>query len=264
MSAIRDAFVSTDRGSIFARLHGPNASPEHPALVLFHDSLGCVDLWRDFPQRLVEATGSPVLAYDRLGFGRSDPAEGCPPLNFMAVEARDALPRLLDTFRIERFAVLGHSVGGAMAIHAAGAHPDRCISAITIAAQTFVEDCTFSGIRAAQQEFTDPDRRARLSRYHGDKADWVLAAWFDRWLDPAFADWSLDAALAKVRCPVLAIHGERDEYGSQTHPRRIVEHAGGSAEMLLLAECGHVPQRERPDVVCKSVTDALSKALQSE
>src|SRR5690606_4641251 len=40
-----------------------------PPIVLFHDSLGCIELWRSFPERLAKTTGHDVIAYDRLGFG---------------------------------------------------------------------------------------------------------------------------------------------------------------------------------------------------
>ena len=74
-----------------------------------------------------------------------------------------------------------------------------------------------------------------------------MGAWVDNWLSPAFTDWTLDEALRQVRCPVLALHGEVDEYGSPAHPERIAALTGG--RHLLLENCGHVPHREQSRVV---------------
>ena len=136
-----------------------------------------------------------------------------------------------------------------MAIACAAAHPLHCRAVITESAQAFVEDRTIEGIRAAQREFADPRQVSRLSRYHGDKAAWVLSAWIDSWLASDFADWRLDDDLRRVRSPLLAIHGDSDEYGSVKHAQRIVDLNSGASTLCILDECGHVPHREQPDQV---------------
>ncbi|MBJ7329214.1 MAG: alpha/beta hydrolase [Solirubrobacteraceae bacterium] len=235
---------------LFAQRWEPREpSGEATPIVLFHDSLGCVELWRDFPAALAAATGQPVVAYDRLGFGRSPAHPGPPDLDFIAGEARSGFPALCDQLGIEAFIGFGHSVGGGMALHCAAQHPDRCVAVVTEAAQAFVEDRTTAGIREAKAGFLAPGGLARLERYHGDKARWVLDAWTETWLSAAFADWSLDAVLPEVRCPVLALHGELDEYGSTAHPERIAALAGGPASAEILAGAHHVPHRERQDEV---------------
>jgi pimeloyl-ACP methyl ester carboxylesterase len=92
----------------------------------------------------------------------------------------------------------------------------------------------------------DPAQRGRLERHHGPNTGWALEAWIGTWLSPAFAGWSLDAELPSVRCPVLAIHGDADEYGSTAHAARIAAGVGGPAETLIVAGGGHFPHRERP------------------
>ena len=130
---------------------------------------------------------------------------------------------------------------------------------ITEAAQAFVEARTLAGIRAAQADFADPTQFSRLSKWHGPRAAWVLAAWTDVWLSPAFVDWSLDACLSEVRCPVLALHGDCDEYGSAAFPARIVTGVGGPAQQQILEACGHVPHRERCDAVIALVAGFLER-----
>lgn len=238
-----EAMVPTEGGRLFAKGWTPRApdAGRLAPILLFHDSLGCVDLWRGFPARLAATTGRRVVAYDRLGFGRSDPHPGRIGPGFVAEEAERAVPALLEALGIAGFVACGHSVGGGMATETAARLPARCRALVTIAAQTFAEDRTLSGIRAARQDFQDPANLARLARYHGDKARWVVDAWTETWLSPDFADWTLDAALAAIRCPVLAIHGDRDEYGSVEHPRRI---ADGRGTARILPDTGHVPHRE--------------------
>jgi len=133
-----------------------------------------------------------------------------------------------------------------MAIATAARWPERCAAVVTESAQSFVEDRTRHGLRAAREEFARPGQLERLARYHGAKASWVLDAWIETWLSPAFADWSLDEDIRHVRCPVLAVHGDRDEYGSVEHPGRIARLAPAPSRAVIFERCGHVPHREQP------------------
>ncbi|MCE1184888.1 MAG: alpha/beta hydrolase [Rhodocyclales bacterium] len=237
-------------GQIHARSWTPpQADPERPPVILFHDSLGCVELWRSFPAALAHALGRRVIAYDRLGFGASDPRHDTLSLDFIREEATLYLPHVLAAFGVERFIACGHSVGGGMAVHSAAAHPERCVALITMAAQCFVENLTRAGIVEARDQFADPTAFARLERYHGPKARWVLNAWTETWLSPAFADWSLHPILPAVRCPTLVIHGAQDEYGSADQPRAIAAGVAGAAELVLMPDTRHVPHREREGAV---------------
>lgn len=245
-------------GTLFARVWG-RLGPADVPIVLFHDSLGSVELWRDFPARLTAATGHPVVAYDRLGFGRSDPHPGRLDADFIRHEARSSLPAVRRALRIDRMILFGHSVGGAMAVAAAAAFPDASVAVITEAAQAFVEDRTLAGVSAAKSAFAASDQIKRLARYHGDKARWVLHAWIDTWLDPEYATWTLDDDLHGLRCRVLALHGDRDEYGSSRHPARISGLAPAGSELVVFDDCGHVPHREMPERVLEAVTGFLDR-----
>ncbi|CAB3748170.1 alpha/beta hydrolase [Burkholderia sp. MSh2] len=265
--------VETPQGRLFAKrwrvrpAQGQAGAPEQAApepaapIVLLHDSLGCVELWRDFPEQLARAAQRDVIAYDRLGFGRSDRHPGALAATFVRDEAGQAFATLLDALGVDAFVAFGHSVGGGMAVGCAAAHPERCRALVTVAAQAFAEDRTLAGIRDAQRQFDEPGQLDRLARYHGDKAEWVLRAWVDTWLSPAFAGWSLDDDLPRVRCATLAIHGEDDEYGSDVHPKRIAARVAGPASYLLLGACGHMPHRERTDDVLAAVAALLRDAL---
>lgn len=254
---VRDESVEVPGGSVFVRRWHPHSSQLAP-IILLHDSLGSVELWRDFPAALAAATGRPLIAYDRLGFGRSAPRRARPLARFIAEEAESAFPALQRALGLRQFALLGHSVGGAMALMIAATHGAGCEAVITEAAQAWVEPRTLAGIRAAKQQFEDPAQLAKLARWHGDKAGWVLDAWTEVWLSAEFLPWSLDAHLAQVSCPVLALHGDLDEYGSVAFPRRITGGVGGRAELAILEGCGHVPHRERAQEVIDRITSFLA------
>lgn len=256
-----DHRVATPRGDLFAREWLPPGAAAGPALLLFHDSLGSVELWRDFPAALAAATGRRVVAYDRLGFGRSDAHPGRLAPTFVRDEAEEAVPHVCDALGLASFVPVGHSVGGGMAVATAARWPDRCAAVVTIAAQSFVEARTLDGIRAARDRFADDVELGRVARRHGDKARWVLDAWIGTWLAPAFAQWSLDAELRALTAPVLAIHGDGDEYGSPAHPRRIAAHAAAGARVVLLEGVGHVPHREQPARVLDEVAAFVAGPL---
>ena len=253
---VRDTWVSTPEGRLYARIWAPDvASLEHPegAFVLLHDSLGSVELWRDFPAQLAQALGRPVVAYDRLGYGRSDPATDLPPPNFVALEVQAGLQPVLDQLGIDDATLIGHSVGGGMGVYAAAQMPQRVRALITIAAQAFPEDRTLQAIAEARVQFQEEVQLARLRKYHGDKARWVVDAWTESWLSPAFAQWHLREALPQVRCPVLALHGQQDEYGTDVHPEIITTLCAGPSRMVLMPDTHHLPHRERPQEVIDQI-----------
>ncbi len=263
---IRDTWVDHPKGRIFARIwdSAEQAGAAAPTpIVLFHDSLGCVDLWRGFPLALSERTGRTVIAYDRLGFGKSSPRQDMPSLDFVAEEADVYFPVLRAQLALDRFVAFGHSVGGGMAIHCAAAFPDCCEALITESAQTFLEDRTRQSIAAAREQFRDESQRARLRPYHGDKADWVLRAWTGSWLHPDFASWTLAPVLPQVRCPVLVIHGIYDEYGSVQHPEMIGQLTTGPVRVEILPDTYHVPHREREGKVIDMVAAFLATLPQT-
>ncbi|MGV3708842.1 MAG: alpha/beta fold hydrolase [Gemmatimonas sp.] len=259
---VRDQFVEVPGGQVFVREWIPaNADEASTPLVLLHDSLGSVDLWKEFPEQLVATLNRRIIAYDRLGFGRSTPRSALPSIQFVQEEADTYFPAIADALALHRFSLFGHSVGGAMALLIAAVEHQRCERVITEAAQAFVEDRTAQGIREAVVLFEDPEQFGKLSKRHGERARWVLDAWTKVWLSPEFADWSLDAHLRDVQCPTLAIHGDRDEYGSVAFPSRIVNGVSGPAQLAILPDCGHVPHREFPQQVLSLVSTFLSTPI---
>lgn len=252
-----DHWIATAQGRLYAR-SWRGRDDALPPLLLLHDSLGCVELWRDFPAALCSASGRRVIAYDRLGFGRSAARHDRLRASFVGDESA-VIADLQAQLGFERFVAFGHSVGGGMAIACAAALPQHVAAVVTESAQIFVEDRTRHGIEAAKIQFAAAEQLQRLEKYHGDKAAWVLSAWTDTWLSDDFAAWNLGAELAQLRCPMLALHGDSDEYGSLLHPQRIARFAP-QANVQVLAGCGHVPHREQAAQVLRRVVEFLGAA----
>jgi pimeloyl-ACP methyl ester carboxylesterase len=165
---------------------------------------------------------------------------------------------------IQQFIACGHSVGGSMAVSIAARFPQLCQAVITEAAQPFVEPQTLQSIASAKIKFSAPAELAKLARYHGDKARWVVDGWTDTWLSPEFRDWNLRAELRQVKCPLLAIHGDEDEYGSVAFPEVLSSLCGGPAEKRILQGCGHVPHREAERGFLDEVEGFLARLIEKK
>jgi pimeloyl-ACP methyl ester carboxylesterase len=244
------------------KLHAVRLAPARakggPVLVLLHDSLGSVALWRDFPERLAEATGLDVLAYDRRGHGASDPFGPRARTSAYLHEEAATLARVLEAAGIEEAILLGHSDGGSIALLAAAHHPARVRAVVAEAAHVFVEERTLEGIRAARGTVAEGDLLARLTRHHGPKAEALVAAWIDTWLSPGFRGWNVEEDLRRIRCPVLVVQGELDEYGTGAQVEAIARGVAGSARTLLLPGVRHTPHREAPAAVLDAVAELVA------
>lgn len=202
-------------------------------------------MWHKFPQLLALATGHEVIAYDRIGFGRSDSHAGDIELNFINKEAGSIFKDVCQHLEVNHFICFGHSVGGSMGVVVAATYPTRCLALIIESSVAFVEKKTITGLKAAKLHFKNPNQIAKLEKYHSSKARWVLNSWLNTWLSDEFTNWNQDTELASVKCPVLIIYGEDDEYGSLKQPQAISRLSGGPSTIKMVANCGHVPHREQ-------------------
>lgn len=249
--------IETSYGKINAKIWTPDTIISEIPVVLLHDSLGCVDLWRGFPDTLAETISRTVIAYDRLGFGKSDARNDIPPLNFIEEEAKEYFPEVKSGLSISEYTLIGHSVGGPISINIAARDQD-CKGVITMASQSFVEKITMRGVEKTKREFERPGQIERLIKWHGNKAKWVINAWTDKWASKEFSSWNLDSCIGKVICPVYSIHGANDEYGSTALAEYFYEKSGGITEILILQNCGHMPHMEKTEKVVNSVKEFLS------
>lgn len=224
-----------------------DGDPCKPTLVLLHEGLGCVALWRDFPARLAAATGASVFAYSRSGYGRSSERALPWPLDYMEIEGTRGLPAVLAAAGIGECVLFGHSDGASIAlVHSGLVRDPRVSGVIVLAPHVFAEPMGLESIAQARLAYAEGDLRAKLARYHGDNVDCAFHGWCDSWLHPDFARWNIEHVLPGIRVPLLQIQGEDDQYGSQAQLEAIASAVGGPCTTLLLADCRHAPQFEQP------------------
>jgi pimeloyl-ACP methyl ester carboxylesterase len=228
-------------------------APDRPTLVFLHEGLGCIALWRTFPDQLAAATGCGALLYSRYGFGQSDPLLEPRPVEYMQHEARVALPAVLAARGIGNPVLVGHSDGATIALlHASDERwPVRAI--LLEAPHVFVEEMTIAGIDQAAEAYQTTELRAKLSRYHRD-VDATFQGWAETWRRPEFRAWNIEACLADVHCPTLLIQGIDDQYGSTAQVEAIQRQVSGPIEVMLLPDCGHAPHVEQAEIVLAAMT----------
>ena len=204
-------------------------------------------------------TERKIISYDRAGFGRSSARDDKLSSDFISEET-EVIAQMAQDLQLDEFILLGHSVGGGMALTAAS-HLTSCRAVISESAQSMMESVTRNGILSGTARFQPPEQMQRLRRYHGDKAEWVLRSWADGWIRPEFESWSLRPTLQKVYAPVLVIHGDRDEFATGAQPDLIEASVAGSVQKEILSDCGHVPHREYTEIVLSKISAFLKSAL---
>jgi pimeloyl-ACP methyl ester carboxylesterase len=224
-----------------------DAASTRPVVVFLHEGLGSLAMWKNFPRQLCEAHGLRGLVYSRYGYGQSTPKPPDErwPVDFMHVQAREVLPALLRQLGVARPWLFGHSDGGSIALLHAASHPTAGV--VAMAPHIVVEALSIASIESARHTYETTDLPQRLGRYHAD-AESAFRGWNDIWLDPSFRGWSIEDELAAVPCPVLALQGVDDEYGTLEQIRGIARRAP-QTRLLEIADCGHSPHRDQPDLV---------------
>jgi len=238
--------------------YGPPPA-EAATIVMLHEGLGCLRLWRDFPQKVAEATGLGVFVYSRPGYGASDPISLPRPLDFMTREAVEFFPPLLDAIGFKRGLLFGHSDGATIATIYAGSVEDlRIRGLILMAPHFFNEDICVAEITKARDAYLHGDLKPRLAKYHND-VDGAFLGWADTWLDPGFKDWNVSEAIDYLRIPVLALQGRDDQYGTLAQVQEVEERAYSPVDMAILDNCKHAPHLEQPEASLSAVTDFVAR-----
>lgn len=226
----------------------PATADGRPTLLLLHEGLGCVGMWRHFPEKLAAATGCRLIVWSRAGYGGSQAYPEPRTPRYMHREGEEMLPALVAALGIERPLLIGHSDGGSIALIFAGTFPEVPLGVAVMAPHEFVEEVTLAGIGEARTAWQTTDMPKKLARYHHEQTERVFLDWNDTWLSPAFRDWNIEACLPQIRCPVLAIQGADDEYATMRQIDVIAERVPGT-QLLKLANCGHSPHRDQEDAV---------------
>lgn len=241
-----------------------SASKKHPVIVYLHDSLGSISAWGRFPQLLCEHTSCDGLIYDRQGHGRSDPIEKARKPDYHQHEVH-VLIALLQKLGMSDVILFGHSDGGTIALLAAAMYPLIIRGVVSEAGHVFNETVTQDGIRAAKVLYdTNEKLHSRLRAHHGEKAKKLLEIWTDDWLLPEFLDWNIEAFLPLVKCPVLVIQGENDDFGTVAQVESICSRVSGSSDAYILPQTGHVPHKQAVNLVLERTSRFIESVVAAE
>jgi pimeloyl-ACP methyl ester carboxylesterase len=239
-------------------------NPDRPTLVFLHEGLGCVAMWRDFPQAVAEATTCNLLVYSRVGYGRSSPAQLPRLVCYMHDEGLETLPIVLEKCQIQKHILIGHSDGGSIAlINGGGAASPNLLGIITEAAHVFNEPISVRSIEETRHLYQTTNLREKLARYHAnvDNAFW---GWNDIWLHPDFRAWNLEAFLPTIDVPLLVMQGLDDQYGTLAQVEAIVTGVGEKAQKCLIPDCRHAPHHEQRDVTLNEMTTFIQTILREK
>jgi pimeloyl-ACP methyl ester carboxylesterase len=220
-----------------------------PVVVFLHEGLGSLSMWKDFPRDFCRAHGFTGFVFSRPGYGGSTakPRDEHWAPDFMHRQADEVLPSLFAQANIERPWLFGHSDGASIALLHAARHPAAGV--VAVAPHLFVEDVSIASIEKARDAYETTDLRARLARHHADP-DSAFRGWNDAWLSPAFRRWNIEAEIAAIACPVLAVQGEDDEYGTLAQIDAIAARLP-KTRLLVIADCGHSPHRDQPETLSR-------------
>jgi pimeloyl-ACP methyl ester carboxylesterase len=244
-------FISINSRSLEVRRF-PGRVADAPQLVFLHEGLGSISLWKDFPARVAQATESPVTVYSRYGSGNSDSLAEPRTVRYMHDEALIVLPELLAQLNIRNPILIGHSDGASIALIYAGANRDSVRGLVLLAPHVFVEDLSVASIAEAKLRFQTTNMCAKLGRHHRDPAR-TFWGWNNIWLHPDFRAWNIEEYLPRIACPILAIQGLDDEYGTMAQVEAIKRQAGGPVEIVRLADCRHSAHRDQADATLEAV-----------
>ena len=239
-----------------------------PLIVFLHEGLGSLAMWKDFPQQLCDAAGCRGLVFSRPGYGRSTPraAEEAWGLDFMHRQAHEVLPALFDALNIDvaaqRTWLFGHSDGASIALLHAARFTRQLSGLIVLAPHIMVEDLGLASIEKARLAYAESDLRQRLSKYHDDP-DSAFWGWNSIWLHPPFRQWSIEDEIGSIDCPLLAVQGLDDEYGTLEQIRGIARRLP-QTRTLELANCGHSPHRDQPEALIRATTDFIQHHTQGD
>lgn len=242
-------------------IHNTEAPENKPVLVFLHDSLGCIKLWRDFPEQLANATNRSAMVYDRRGYGQSSSFGGASRTNCYLEEEAKLLGEILKKCGIKQAVLFGHSDGGSIALVAAALFPDTIRAVISEGAHVFVEELTLGGIREAVKAYQSTSLPEKLEKYHGDKTEGVFLAWTETWLRPEFREWNIEKYLTQISCPVLALQGEQDEFGTVLQLKSIKSKASGAVKVWLVPQAAHTPHKEQAAEVLSFTADFIEEAV---
>jgi pimeloyl-ACP methyl ester carboxylesterase len=232
-----------------------------PILVFLHEGLGSSEQWKAFPASISDALKMPVLMYDRYGYAKSEEINVPRKPNFLEFEAKECLFQLFSSLHLQdlKKILIGHSDGGSIALLYASFYPDQVKAVISEAHHLFLDEVSMSGLKSAYDAYHTGNLHDKLKKYHAKKTAKMFNSWINFWLDDKNKNWNIEHHIKNIICPVLAIQGTEDNYGTAQQLYSIKENSQGETQIMLIENCGHIPHHEAREIVEKEIIKFLSK-----
>jgi pimeloyl-ACP methyl ester carboxylesterase len=263
MNVIED-FLSINGKNIYYKIINSQIK-DKPFLVFLHEGLGCSEQWKDFPELLSDSVKCPALLFDRVRYGKSDFSDKPFDSNYMHDEAFETLPAILESLKIsEKVILIGHSDGGTISLLVASKYPEKITAIITEADHVICEEVTTGGVRKVVCEYEKGWLKEMLSKYHKEKTDKLFRGWSGFWLSEEAEKWTIETYLKKIKCPVLAIQGKEDRYGSEEQLIVKLKTISGDVNIAFLENCGHIPHHEQKKLVFSKMKCFIFDILSNE
>ena len=231
-----------------------------PVLIFLHDSWGCVEMWGDFPEKMIELTGLNAFLYDRQGHGISSAFDITPRNKYYLHDEADVLIRLMDKMNIQKAVLYGHSDGATIALLAAAKYSERFDAIILEGAHSFIEEKGKAAVRENRDRAKQNSLLQSLQKYHGDKTEELFQRWHETWLSDFFADWSIVPLLTGIRCSVLAFRGEKDPYDTEEQLNVLKKEITSPVTIAIIPDAAHTPRMENETVtmgLIKNFTESI-------
>ncbi len=234
---------------------------DKPYLIFLHEGLGCIEMWKDFPEQLCKKTKCPGLVYDRLGYGKSSSFDKNRSIHYVHEYAFYELPKVIEAVIPNRqYILVGHSDGASIGLIHGAARPVLLQGMILAAAHVLVEPETIKGIQVADRKYDQAGARG-LTKYHGEKTHEVFKAWTETWLSEWFKHWNIEYLLPSILCPLLVVQGSEDEFGTEYQINTITAQTSGPAKSCILPKCGHAPHLEQPELLLGLMSEFIKKVI---
>lgn len=261
MNTLTEKIVQVNGQDIFIHVYQCHLPKTETTLVLLHDSLGSVELWRDWPRLLSEQLQCDVLVYDRIGYGKSQPMQTfLRTYNYLEKEG-EFLENLRQVLNLGKVAVFGHSDGASIALWYGVLYPENTTALVIEAGHVFVEDATLKGVTDAKKAYEETDLKHRLVKYHGERVENLCYAWFTIWLDPKYRNWTMVDELYRITSPLLFLQGDLDEYGTLDQVEKTIAQVSGIAEKHIFEQVGHIPHKEQKELTLTRIVSFLKRFL---
>jgi len=237
--------------------------PTAPTIVMLHEGLGALSLWRDLPRKLSNLINCSVFVYSRHGYGQSDFINSKFNAKYMHKEALNILPKILNHFDISNPILYGHSDGASIALIHASSADTGIMGLILEAPHVFVEEISLNGLKDAKKAFEQGGLKAGLAKHHREP-EMIFRCWNNIWLSPEFLTWNIVSCLSNIQCPALLIQGETDAFGTLSQLDTIEKNVSGICKKKILSNTGHSPHRENPKLVLRSIQQFISKNINAQ